>query len=78
MDILLHLDSELSHRLAATSLQRGKPIDAVVLEVLRSYLPSTAESEWPPEVLSFKGVPDMPPFESYRSELVAPKDDPFV
>ena len=78
MDILLHLDAELSHRLDATSRQHGKPLDAVVLEVLRSDLPNPTDREWPPEVLNFKGVPDMPPFVSYRSELVAPKDDPFA
>jgi len=28
-------------------------------------------------ILEWQGIPDMPPFESYRGELPAPRDDAF-
>lgn len=34
-------------------------------------------TEWPDIVLNFKGEPDFPPFESARSQLVAPAEDPL-
>ena len=30
---------------------------------------------WPILILEWEGVPDMPPFESYRGELLAPRED---
>jgi len=46
--------------------------------------PSTGEpadtaiaTKWPDIVLKFKGEPDFPPFESARSQLVAPAEDPL-
>jgi hypothetical protein len=32
---------------------------------------------WPSLVLEWQGVPDMPPFESYRGELLPPREDAF-
>ncbi len=33
---------------------------------------------WPQNLLAFEGMPDMPPFESYRGELSLAKDDPLA
>ena len=35
----------------------------------------TAESAalWSPEIMAFQGIPDMPNYESYRSELIPPQ-----
>jgi len=32
---------------------------------------------WPPLILEWQGVPDMAPFESYRDELLPPRENPF-
>jgi hypothetical protein len=40
--------------------------------------PSAQESGdlgWPSLILNWQGVPDMPPFESYRAELLPPFED---
>lgn len=37
----------------------------------------TNATKWPDNVLNFKGEPDFPPFESARSQLVAPAEDPL-
>ena len=33
---------------------------------------------WPPEIMAFQGIADMPPFESYRGELRPPQADPLA
>jgi hypothetical protein len=33
---------------------------------------------WPPEIMAFQGIPDLPPFESYRGELRLPQADPLA
>lgn len=41
--------------------------------------PGAAEagaSSWPSLILEWQGVPDMPPFESYRGELLPPASRP--
>jgi hypothetical protein len=37
----------------------------------------TADNMWPDIILSFEGVPDMPPFEQGRGHLLPPSDDPL-
>jgi hypothetical protein len=32
---------------------------------------------WPSLILEWQGVPDTPPFESYRGELLPPREDTF-
>jgi hypothetical protein len=44
----------------------------------QDWLHEEGDQAWPQEVLNFQGVPDMPSFESYRSELAPPKDDPLA
>ncbi len=45
---------------------------------LETPLDSSAEnpkkSQWPEELLNFEGDPDFPPFESYRDELLPPRE----
>jgi len=43
--------------------------------ILQGTLPSAL---WPPEIMAFQGIADMPPFESYRGELRPPLADPLA
>lgn len=38
----------------------------------------TADNRWPDIILSFEGVPDMPPFEQDRAHLLPPSEDPLI
>lgn len=37
-----------------------------------------ADNRWPDIILSFEGVPDMPPFEQDRDHLLPPSEDPLT
>lgn len=78
MDVLLHLDNELSSQVKSIAKYNGKSIDTFILKVLESYILNIENKTWKQEIIDFQGFPDLTPFESYRNELLEPKDDPFV
>jgi len=46
---------------------------------LREGLGQPAETpNWPPEIMAFEGMPDMPAFESHRQAFTPPPEDPFA
>ncbi|WP_242032654.1 hypothetical protein [Oscillatoria sp. FACHB-1406] len=50
-------------------------LEAFILQTLSQSLPSTQPvALWPEIILSFKGIPDFLPFESYRDELLPPRE----
>lgn len=78
MDIVLHIDKKTALILEALANEREQTIDTFALEVLRNALATPHCQQWPLEVLSFQGIPEMPAFESYRSELSGLQDDPLA
>jgi hypothetical protein len=51
----------------------------LIYKALREWLDKkTLDSPgWPSLILEWQGVSDMPPFESYRGELLPPREDAF-
>jgi len=78
MDVLLHLNNELSSRVKSIAKYNGKSIDTFILKVLENYVSNIESKTWKQEIIDFQGFPNLIPFESYRNELLEPKDDPFV
>jgi hypothetical protein len=78
MDVLLHLNNELSSQVKSIAKYNGKSIDTFILKVLENYVSNIENKIWKQEIINFQGVPDLIPFENYRNELLEPKDDPFV
>jgi hypothetical protein len=59
------------------------PIKVIILKNQSDQVapPTTAAPTtiaWPDEILVFQGVSDLPPFESYRDELLSLQDDPLA
>ena len=52
------------------------PLSELVLKALRQGIQTTAtvNAQWPELVLAYDGMPDFPPFESYRDELLPPSE----
>ncbi len=78
MDVLLHLNNELGSQVKSIAKYNGKSIDTFILKVLENYVSNIESKTWKQEIIDFKGFPNLIPFESYRNELLEPKDDPFV
>jgi hypothetical protein len=74
MQIAIDLPQDLEQYLIRQATQSNIPLQTLILQALRQLAqaaPST-NSQWSDTVLSFGGMPDFPPFESSRDELLAP------
>jgi hypothetical protein len=76
MQIMIDLPQDLEQDLIRQATQYNIPLQTLILQALRQLTqsaPSTA-SQWSDTVLSYSGIPDCPPFESYRDELLPPRE----
>ncbi|GAB4216067.1 MAG: hypothetical protein OHK0012_17580 [Synechococcales cyanobacterium] len=51
-------------------------MQTLILQALRQIIqtPPDSDSQWSESILSYEGIPDFPPFESYRGELLPPPE----
>jgi hypothetical protein len=76
MQITIDLPQDLEQDLIRQATQFNIPLQTLILQALRQLtqtLPSPA-SQWSDTVLSYSGIPDFPTFESYRDELLPPRE----
>jgi hypothetical protein len=76
MQITIDLPSDLEQDLIRQAAQSNVPLQTLILQVLRQTVqtPANPTSQWSDIVLSYKGIPDFPAFESYRDELLPPRE----
>lgn len=76
MQITIDLPPDLEQDLIRQAEQSNVPVQTLILQALRQMIqpPSVSTSQWPESILSHEGIPDFPPFESYRDELLPPPD----
>ena len=68
----------LGERLGRLAKTRRTSRNALIREALGHLLEKRAGGEWPREVLEFRGVPGVRPFEGTRRGLKAPRPDPLA
>ncbi|GAB4138878.1 MAG: hypothetical protein Fur0046_13690 [Cyanobacteria bacterium J069] len=76
MQITIDLPADLEQDLIRQAEQSNVPLQTLILQALRQLIqPSSAlTSHWPEFILSYEGSPDFPAFESYRDELLPPRE----
>ncbi|MBE7382316.1 MAG: hypothetical protein F6J95_013020 [Leptolyngbya sp. SIO1E4] len=76
MQITINLPPDLEQDLRHQASQSNVPLQTLILQALRQVTQSTASatSQWSEIVLSYEGTPDFPAFESYRDELLPPRE----
>jgi ribbon-helix-helix CopG family protein len=74
MNFDLYLDDQTAKELDRTAKKLGETRSGLIRKALREWLDkkTLGSPGWPSLVLEWQGVPDMPPFESYRGELRIP------
>ncbi|MBM0743298.1 hypothetical protein JOY44_17040 [Phormidium sp. CLA17] len=74
MQIMIDLPTDLEQDLIRQAAQLNVPLQTLILETLRQRTQATSGSAslWSDVVLSYKGIPDFPAFESYRDDLLPP------
>jgi len=73
MQITIDLPQDLEQELIRQASQSNIPLQILIIQALRQLTQTTA-SRWSDVVLSYKGMPDFPAFESYRDELLPPSE----
>jgi hypothetical protein len=76
MQIRIDLPPDLEQDLIRQAEQSNVPLQTIILQALRqtTQRPFVCTSHWPEAILSYEGSPDCPAFESYRDELLTPRD----
>jgi hypothetical protein len=75
----LYLDDQTAKELDRTAKKLGETRSGLIRKALREWLDkkTLGNPGWPSLILEWQGVPDMPPFESYRGELLPPREEAF-
>jgi hypothetical protein len=76
MQITIDLPPDLEQDLIHQATQSNIPLPTLIVQVLRRTMqtPPISVSQWPEAILSYQGIPDFPAFESYRDELLPPRE----
>jgi hypothetical protein len=76
MQITIDLPQDLEQDLIRQAAQSNVPLQSLIIQALRQLTqPSQSpNSQWSEAVLSYSGVSDFPAFESYRDELLPPRE----
>lgn len=76
MQVTINIPKDLEHKLIQQATRLNIPLESFILQSLRP-LTQTTQSKvacWSDTILSYKGDPDFPAFESYRDELLPPRE----
>ncbi|MEQ9359547.1 hypothetical protein [Coleofasciculus chthonoplastes] len=76
MQITIDLPPDLEQDLIHQATQSNIPLPTLIVQVLRRTMQTLpiSVSQWPEAILSYQGIPDFPAFESYRDELLPPRE----
>jgi hypothetical protein len=67
MNFSIHLDDSTAALLKREASRRNRTRNAAITEAVKQWLKRSHLSEWPAELLDFKGTPKLKPFEQDRS-----------
>lgn len=76
MTFSIYLDQELVDQFNRIASESGKTRNALIREALKEWVDRRKRSQWPAEVLNFKGVKGAARFEEDR-KLLKPPREPF-
>lgn len=76
MQITIDLPPDLEQDLIRQAEQSNIPLQTLILQALRQITQpsSVSPSQWSESILSYEGSTDFPAFESYRDELLPPRE----
>ena len=76
MQITIDLPPDLEQDLIRQAEQSNVPVQTLILQALRQIIQplSVSAFQWSETILSYEGTTDFPAFESYRDELLPPRE----
>lgn len=70
MHFSIYLDDQTGTRLKKLARQLRTSRNAAIRQAIEEWVARQGRKQWPRAFMEFRGVKDMPPFESNRSELL--------
>lgn len=77
MQITIQLPDDLKQHLVNRATQLNVSLETLILQSLLQLSQSSPNNitlQWSEAVLSYTGIPDFPAFESYRADLLPPRE----
>jgi hypothetical protein len=76
MQVTIDLPQDLEQNLIQQAQQLNIPLETLILQSLHqlTQVKQSNVAGWPDIILAFNGEPDFPAFESYRDELLPPRE----
>ena len=78
MHFNIYIDDDTGQKLSHVAEQVGETRNALIRKAVSEWLQRQGRPQWPDEVLSFKGMANMPLFEASRDRLIPPPEDPLA
>ena len=77
MNINIYLEDTLANSLNDYVKKLHKSRNAIIREAVNDWIKNHERRKWPASIITFKGVANLTPFESFRQELLPPDEDPL-
>jgi len=77
MNFNIYLDDKTAQQLQDATEISNESRNSIIRQAISFWLQHHHKKKWPESILEFNGIKDFPAFESNRSELSPPKEDPF-
>ena len=74
MNFNVYIEDLLGKELEESVQTSGKSRNTIIREAIQLWLEQQRKSQWPQSILDFQGVEDSITFESYRDELLSPRE----
>lgn len=78
MNVNIYLEDSLAESLNEQAKSLGESRNSLIRAAIRDWLAQRKPKQWPHAVRAYQGDPYFPSFETYRSELEPPKEDPLA
>ena len=78
MHFNVYIDDKTGQQLTDVAQQSGQTRNALIRRAVQDWLAHRNMPQWPDEVIDFKSMNNMPPFEAGRDELKPPLADPLA
>ncbi len=78
MNVNIYLEDSLGKCLNQQAKKIGKSRNAIVREAIKEWMEHHGTKRWPNSILTFTGIEGVVPFESYRTDLLPPEEDPLA
>ncbi len=78
MNFNIYLDDKTGEQLRRAAKKSRESRNAIVRQAVSEWLSHQGKPQWPDEVITFKGIADVPLFEASRDKLKPPADDPLA